>query len=93
MYSVGIAEGQDREPGVSKVGDLAVGDAGVLKLLVRGDEVRTGVDLEADVVQPGVLGIESLITRRDGAKPEQRSQRGLIDRARGDLSSGRRLAR
>jgi len=50
VYSVGIAEGQDRESGVSKVGDLAVGYAGVLKFLVRGDEVRTGVDLKTDAV-------------------------------------------
>ena len=71
MDPVGIGEGQDRESGVSKVGDLTVGDAGVVEFLACGDQVRTGVDLETEVVQTGVLGIESLIARRDRAKPEQ----------------------
>ena len=54
VYPVGIAEGEDRESGVSKVVHLAVGDAGVVEFLVRGDEVLARGDLEADVVQTGV---------------------------------------
>ncbi len=74
---VRVLEGQDREAGVGEVGDLAVPDAGLgqggrgaLEFSARGHR-------EADVVEPGPLGVEAGAAGRPEA--EQRALRRLVD--------------
>jgi hypothetical protein len=50
VHSVGVAEGQDGDPCLGEVGDLAVLDSAGLEALRRRGQVVTGADHEADVV-------------------------------------------